>query len=215
MQIQSITPDRAFPFAEPEITAAFITVPGLDNSGPRHWQTHWERIAHCDRAELGGWDRPELHLWVAALDRAIRENPRPVVLVAHSLGCLAAAWWARLHWSEAFREKLRGALLVAPPDVDSLSANPRIRDFRPLPLYELPFRSILVASRDDPHAGFDSSRLMAAAWGSELVDLGRCGHINADSGIDEWPRGIRLAASLSGHNPNMLVAELSLRAALA
>ena len=55
----------------------------------------------------------------------------------------------------------------------------------------------------------------AAAWGSELVDLGRSGHINADSGIDEWPRGLRLAAGLGGQNANLLVSELGLRAALA
>src|SRR4051812_34015597 len=102
--MQSIISDAAFPFFESEVTAAFITIPGLDNSGPRHWQTHWERLGHCSRAELGGWEQPRLHLWVAALDRAIRENARPVVLVAHRLGCLAATWWARLNWSEAFRE---------------------------------------------------------------------------------------------------------------
>jgi predicted alpha/beta hydrolase family esterase len=205
----------AFPFPEAEVTASFITIPGLDNSGLRHWQTHWDRIEHCSRAELGSWEDPKLHLWVPALDRAVRENPRPVVLVAHSLGCFATAWWGRLCWTEAFREKVRGALLVAPPDVDALDANPRTRDFRPFPAFRLPFRSIVVASHNDPHATFDRSRAMARAWGSELVDLGRAGHINADSGIEEWPAGLRLAATLSGHNPNLLVAELGLRAALA
>jgi hypothetical protein len=33
-------------------------------------------------------------------------------------------------------------------------------------------------------------------WGSPLVDAGDLGHINADSGIGEWPEGVRLLASL-------------------
>jgi predicted alpha/beta hydrolase family esterase len=215
VQIQDVTASQVFPFPETEVAASFLTIPGLDNSGPKHWQTHWDRLAECSRVELGHWDQPRLHTWLPALDRAIREHPRPILLVAHSLGCIATAWWSRLYWSEAFREKLRGALLVAPPDVDSVDASQRIRDFRPLPLFRLPFRTILVVSRDDPHARFERAQAMAQAWGSELVDLGRAGHVNAESGIDEWPAGLRIAAGLSGHNPDRLVSELGLRAALA
>lgn len=201
---------------EPEDVPAWVlTVPGLDNSGPRHWQSYWEGLSQCSRVELGKWEQPTLHDWIPALDRAIRENPRPVVLAAHSLGCLAAAWWAALCWVDAFREKVRGALLVAPPNVDALDAEPRIRDFRPIPKLRLPFPTLLVASRNDPYAGFESAQEMAAAWGSELVDAGPIGHINADSGIREWPRGLRLIAGLSGHNANRLVTELGLRTALA
>lgn len=198
-----------------EVTAAILAVPGLDNSGPRHWQSHWELLPHCKRVELGDWARPTLHDWVPALDRAVRESPRPVVLAAHSLGCLAAAWWAALCWVEAFRDKVKGALLVAPPDVDALNSEPRLRDFRPLPRVRLPFPTLLVASRNDSYATFESAKIMAEAWGSELIDAGPMGHINADSGIGEWPRGLRLIASLSGHNPNLLVTELGLRRALA
>ena len=217
--MQTLTPESkpaaAFPFPTEPVEAALLTIPGLDDSGPRHWQTHWERLAHCRRADLGDWAQPRLDEWVPALDRAIREHPRPIVLVAHSLGCIATVWWARLCWSEAFREKVRGALLVAPADVEAIDANPRIRDFRPIPAFPLPFRTILVASRDDPHAGFERSLAMADAWGSELVDLGCAGHINADSALHEWPRGLRLAAEIGGNNANLLVAELSLRSALA
>jgi predicted alpha/beta hydrolase family esterase len=124
-------------------------------------------------------------------------------------------WWAALHWTEAFREKMRGALLVAPPDVDALDVNARLRDFRPLPNRRLPFTTILVASRNDALMPFDRSREIARLWGSELVDAGPVGHINAESGIDEWPAGLRHLAGLSGHVPNLLVSELGLRTALA
>jgi hypothetical protein len=46
---------------------------------------------------------------------------RPVVLVAHSLGCLAVAWWAEYErLANGLRADLPviGALLVAPPDVE-------------------------------------------------------------------------------------------------
>jgi predicted alpha/beta hydrolase family esterase len=215
VQIQNVMTQAAHHFPDSEVEPGFLTIPGLGNSGPRHWQSHWEGLAHCSRAELGDWTHPKLHQWVPALDRAIRENPRPIVLVAHSLGCIATAWWAHLCWSEAFQEKVLGALLVAPPDVDAFDADPGILDFRPLPAFPLPFKSTLVASRNDPHSTFERSATMAKAWGSELVDLGRVGHINAESGVEEWAGGLRLAAALGGQNANLLVAELGLRAALA
>ena len=195
--------------------ADILLLPGLDGSPPRHWQSHWEQLSHCRCVALGDWSRPRLHDWVPALDRAVRESARPVVLAAHSLGCMAAAWWASLCWVDAFRDKVRGALLVAPPDVDALTAEPRIRDFRPLPRLRLPFRSLLVASRDDPYAPYERSAQMAASWGSELVDAGEAGHLNAESGLYEWTQGLRLIARMSGHNPNLLVAELGLREAMA
>lgn len=218
MQLQSHDQFRAPKPAtddDRDTAAAILTLPGLDNSGSHHWQTHWELLPHCSRVQLGDWQQPRLHEWAPALDRAVRESPRPLVLAAHSLGCLAVAWWATLYWVEAFRDKVKGALLVAPPDVDRLDAEPRIRDFRPLPRVRLPFPTLLVASRDDPYADFERAKEMAAEWGSELVDAGPAGHINADSGLNEWARGLRLLAKLSGHNPNLLVTELGLRRALA
>lgn len=198
-----------------EVSPALLILPGLDNSGPRHWQTHWEKLPHASRVALDNWSHPKLHEWVPTLDRAVRECPRPLLLVAHSLGCLAVTWWAALYWSEALREKVKGALMVAPPDVDALDTDQRIRDFRPMPTVRLPFKSVLVASRDDPFARFECSAKMADAWGSELVDAGPIGHINADSGIGEWSSGLKLLADLGGQNPNLLVAELGLRMALA
>lgn len=195
--------------------ASILLVPGLDNSGPGHWQSHWEALPGFRRVRFDDWSAPRLHDWVPRLDREIRESPKPAVLVGHSLGCLAISWWAALCWSGAFEAKIAGALLVAPPDVDALGAEPRLRDFRPVPRVRLPFPTIVVASHDDPHASFARSEEMAHAWGSELVDLGRSGHINADSRVGHWTQGLQLLAGLSGHKPNRLIAEMSLRAAFA
>src|SRR6478609_3382998 len=69
---------------DPQI--AILNVPGLGNSGPAHWQTRWERSHDAiRRADLGLWDQPRRNQWVTALDRAIRDAARPVVLVANAL----------------------------------------------------------------------------------------------------------------------------------
>ena len=74
-----------------------LTVPGLGGSGRSHWQSLWEE-ARPDtiRVELGMWNTPHRNAWVTKLDQAIRAAEAPVILAAHSLGCLAVAWWAEL-----------------------------------------------------------------------------------------------------------------------
>jgi hypothetical protein len=209
------SPRKLFPAAAPEPARSVLLLPGLNNSGPHHWQSHWERLPHFSRVDFGNWTEPKLHEWIARLDRAVRESPRPLVLAAHSLGCLAAVWWAALSWSEAFSEKVVGALLVAPPDVDSENIEFRLRDFRPLPRVRLPFPSILVASRNDPYCRYETAQDLARSWGSEIVDAGAVGHINSASALGEWSCGLRLLAGISGHNANLLIAELGLRTQMA
>ncbi|RIA46958.1 hypothetical protein DFR49_1522 [Hephaestia caeni] len=166
-----------------------LTVPGLGGSGPSHWQTLWED-ARLDthRAELGMWDRPHRNVWVTKLDQAIRAAGAPVVLAAHSLGCLAVAWWARLA-GQSQGWPVTGALLVAPADVDRTDAHSPLRAFRPSPLEPLPFASIMVASEDDPWVSLNHARTLADGWGSHLVEIGMHGHINADSGLGWWAEG--------------------------
>jgi predicted alpha/beta hydrolase family esterase len=199
---------------ERSATASVLLLPGLDDSGPGHWQSQWAMLSDFRRVDFGDWTHPTPDQWVPRLDRAVRESTRPLVLAAHSLGCLTAAWWASLMWSEAFRDKLVGALLVAPADAET-GVEPRLHSFAPLPLRPLPFRTIVVASRNDPYAAFAQSQAMAAAWGAELVDAGEAGHINAESDLGGWPEGLRLLAGLTGHKGNLLTAELGLRIAFA
>ncbi len=167
-----------------------LLVPGLYNSGPEHWQSHWEReLPEASRVELGCWDDPDRNLWVNRLNLAIHKATAPVILVAHSLGCHAVAWWAEYEQASRDPDKVIGALLVAPPDVESAGVDPRLKRFGPLIPGRLPFRSLLVASTDDPYAAMGQSKRMARKWGSQLVDAGPLGHINAASGIANWPYG--------------------------
>ena len=181
-----------------------LTVPGLSNSGPAHWQTRWEQqLGNCHRVELGMWDRPHRNTWVNKLNLAIREADRPVVLVAHSLGCLAVAWWAHFEGREA-AGRVAGALLVAPPEVDFFPLDPRLETFAPTPAHPLPFPAILVGSRNDPYIGFRTAQRLARTWGARFADAGTSGHINADSDLGDWEFGQFLLGQLLKRPPNLL-----------
>ncbi|MCY1672014.1 alpha/beta hydrolase [Novosphingobium sp. SL115] len=175
-------------FAEAGQAPLILTVPGLGNSGPGHWQTIWEDVLpNCRRVDLGLWEEPHRNTWVNKINLAIQRADRPVVLVAHSLGCLAVAWWAEF---ERPRDgKVIGALLVAPPDVEERPIDRRLTRFAPCPQGELPFASCLVASRNDPYMRIGAARRLADAWGSQFADAGEAGHINAQSDLGEWAFG--------------------------
>ncbi|MCH7628270.1 RBBP9/YdeN family alpha/beta hydrolase [Novosphingobium sp.] len=169
-----------------------LIVPGLGNSGQGHWQTRWEEtLPLCRRVDLGLWDDPHRNTWVNKINLAVDRADRPVVLVAHSLGCHAVAWWAeyeRLSGGDALG-KVIGALLVAPPDVEDAPIDRRLTRFAPVVQGELPFRSVLVASRDDPYMPFGTARTLAKTWGASFADAGATGHINARSGLGDWTFG--------------------------
>ncbi|MFV0622440.1 RBBP9/YdeN family alpha/beta hydrolase [Sphingomonas sp. ac-8] len=169
-----------------------LTVPGLNGSGPAHWQTLWEQTRpDTTRVDLCMWHTPHRNSWVTKLDQAIRRAQAPVVLVAHSLGCVAVAWWAALS-PQLPDGPVIGALLVAPADVDRSDAPAEIKGFAPMPRLRLPFPSLVVASTDDPWMRHDRARSLAADWGSHFVDAGARGHLNADSGLGAWREGQEL-----------------------
>lgn len=171
---------------------SILLLPGYQNSGPEHWQSAWEREdATLLRVEQADWDNPRLDEWVAALDAAVAAQPGPVVLAAHSLGCITVAHWAATH-----DRPVLGALLVAPADIDTADVA-ELRNFRPVPLSALPFPSTVVASSDDPWCSPERSRQFAAAWGSRFVEIGAHGHINSASGMGSWPEGRALLDELA------------------
>ena len=118
-----------------------LTVPGLGNSGPTHWQTLWEQSRlDTHRVELGMWQTPHRNAWVTKLDQAIAQAKAPVILVGHSLGCQAIAWWASLS-PQPYGWPVAGALLVAPADVDRAAIPAELATFAPAPRSPLPFPS--------------------------------------------------------------------------
>lgn len=171
-----------------------LIVPGLGNSPNDHWQTAWERErTDCVRANLGDWDNPTPAQWIERLDTAIKTLPGFVVIAAHSLGCILTSLWAR---ASASHTRVAGALLVAPCDAEALEAPAPLRRFAPIPRSPPPFPTTVVASADDAFAGLARSREFAANWGSTFVNVGRVGHINAQSNLGGWQRGQELLNGL-------------------
>src|ERR1700712_5683249 len=180
------------------VQPTILTVPGLGGSGPSHWQSLWEQSRpDTVRVELGMWNTPHRNAWVTKLDQAIRSAQAPVILAAHSLGCLAVAWWAELT-RQPYAWPVAGALLVAPADVDRPEAQAELAGFGPTPISPLPFPSIVVASSDDPWIAIERAHSLAVGWGSHFVDAGAQGHLNAASGIGWGAEGQDLLSRVVG-----------------
>jgi len=174
--------------------ADILMLPGFGNSGPGHWQRRWgERFPHAAFIEQQDWDRPRLDDWVDRIERAIVMATRPVVLVAHSLAVPAA-----VHTAARLKDtKVRGAFLVAPPDIDENPAVPKeALSFGNVPRDPLPFPSMLIASTTDPFCSLERAAEFATCWGSDFHNAGDAGHINAESGHGPWPEGLMMFTRL-------------------
>jgi hypothetical protein len=164
-------------------------VPGIYGSDERHWQSLWRKSQPgATRIRPASWDEPELNDWLAALGRAIESKAEPQLIVAHSLGCLLVAFWALRFPAR----KIRGAFLAAPPDPENRNFPPAASSFQHPPTSPLPFPALVVASTNDPYCEIDAANRLARRWGAGFVNVGAVGHINSDSGLDDWPEGMRL-----------------------
>ena len=172
-----------------------LLLPGWQNSGEGHWQSAWERLHGYHRVEQHDWMRPLRGDWTARLEDTVADASEPVVIVAHSLGCILTAWWAA-HSPNA--HKVRGALLVAPGDVEHPDLAAQIHGWAPIARQPLPFPSLLLGSRNDPYCSFERAQALAGAWGARFVDYGACGHINGESGLGDWPEGHALLVDWLG-----------------
>ena len=123
---------------------------------------------------------------MARLDEVLLAQVEPAVLVAHSLGCqLVAAWAAH----SRHVDKVHGAWLVAPPDTERQDTPPNLHNWRPMVRGKLPFRSKVLASSNDPYCTLERAEGLAHDWGSEFLHIGPCGHINGESGLEDWASG--------------------------
>ena len=172
--------------------SSVLILPGIGNSGPSHWQSLWEAANPAfRRVEQRDWDRPVCEEWVVTLEAAVRQAGADVVLVAHSLACLAVAQWAsRGH------APIAAALLVAVPDPAGPNFPAEAIGFSQTPTQPFDFCSTVVASSDDPYGSVAHASALAQAWGSRWVNIGESGHINASSGLGEWAYGYELLTQL-------------------
>lgn len=175
----------------------FLVVPGRENAPAEHWQSHWlGAFANSTRLIQQDWSRPEVGAWTARLDQAVRAAPRPVVLVAHSVGVATVIRWTAAQ-PELAKAKVAAAFLAAPTNVDDPDPSfDVVRNFSPMPLGPLPYPALVVASRDDPRVKPDQARAFADAWGAELADVGELGHIGSAARLGLWPAGLLLLGGL-------------------
>ena len=173
-----------------------LLVPETEHDDPGLWAGRWAvKREDCRRVDLGVWGAPLRNTWVNKLNLAIYRANRPVVLVAHGLGCVTVAWWAEYE-QPAFGDPVIGALLMAPPDVDRPGLDPRLARLGSCPRKELPFPSYLVASRNDPRCSYRTALSLARDWGSHFAYVDEIGQFDGHGGLSEWDEGERLLARL-------------------
>ncbi len=164
-----------------------LVLPGWQDSGPAHWQSRWEALHGHVRVQQADWHWPRRGDWMARLEEEVLADPRPAALVAHSLGCqLVAAWAAHSRHTQ----RVRAALLVAPPDTARADMPPQLAGWRRIARQRLPFAAQVVYSDDDPFCAPARALDMAADWGAGVLCLAAAGHINAESGLGDWPEGL-------------------------
>ncbi|MGL5111140.1 MAG: RBBP9/YdeN family alpha/beta hydrolase [Flavobacterium sp.] len=171
-----------------------LLLPGLGDSGPRHWQKIWlKELPNIKKIKQDNWDKPILADWLLTLQTTISVTNTPTILIAHSLGTILVA-----HWAHTFKNpNIIGALLVAPADVDSTIHTPEIIwNFAPIPTKKLPFPTIVVGSENDPYMTLKRAEELAKNWGSQFINCGPIGHINTESNLGNWQEGQKILQQL-------------------
>jgi predicted alpha/beta hydrolase family esterase len=179
-----------------------LIVPGLRD----HVETHWQTLLSAQLSQVKvvppmGREDLDCATRVTAIEEAIASVDGPVLIVAHSGGCIMVAHWA-LRSQHVGR--VCGALLAAPPDFETPmpegypTMNALVAGaWLPVPRKPLPFRSLVCTSRNDPLSTLESAQKLAVAWQSEVLDLGEVGHLNPASGYGAWPLALELIQQLS------------------
>ena len=185
------------------LNPTILIVPGLRDHVEQHWQTLLAKELPCS-VTVPPLEENKLSCQARldAIDQALQGIEGPVLIVAHSAGCMMVAHWAQRQ-NNAHLGQILGAVLAAPADVetqmpagyptkDMLAAN----GWAPIPRQPLPFPSVLAASSNDPLTALERARRFAQDWGSELVELGPVGHLNPASGHGPWPMAAKLIHDL-------------------
>jgi len=170
------------------MTLSILTVPGYRGSDEHHWQTWLEQQSgQCTRVQTIDWHKPVLHHWSREIIRTLDSSPLPLLIVAHSYGCLASVVAA-----EQRPNKVAGLILAAPASPERFGLfgrrhnqqQPDIARYLPQRLHT---HGVLIASRNDPWMDFRHAWAWSKRWGLTFVDAGHAGHINSESGHGAWP----------------------------
>jgi predicted alpha/beta hydrolase family esterase len=171
----------------------YFTLPGYGNSPAQHWQTHFEQqLSNCRRINQKRWTGVTCEDWTSEIEKTLKDlDTSETILITHSLGGIALAHWAAKH-----PKQIKGAMIVAPPDIDNPYMDLSLQSFAPIPLLPLPFPSVVVASTNDLWTSMERYKFFAESWGSKLVSIGDAGHINVHSGYGRWDGGLEILKML-------------------
>ena len=186
------------------VLPTILIVPGLRD----HVEAHWQTLLTGSLRQRGdtvrcvppmGRSDLDCASKVAAIEREAQAIGGPLVVVAHSGGCVMVA-----HWARQTQRPVLGALLATPPDFETEMPEgyPTLQALRdggwlPVPRERLPFPSIAGVSRNDPLGSFEAVSGLARDWGSRIVDLGEVGHLNPASGHGPWPQAMQFIEELA------------------
>ncbi len=175
------------------MTSYFI-IPDLGDSGMDHWQTYFENSgANFKRIIQKEWDATLCTDWVTTVEKSISMyDHAKVVLLGHSLDCATVA-----HWARQYQKKIRGTLLVAPSDIKNPVYTFPAMEFNPIPKEKINFKTIVVARSNDPWGPLKRAKYFADRLGSEFLDIGEAGHINAAFDHGEWKEGLAILKKLN------------------
>ena len=173
-----------------------LIVPGWGNSDDDHWQSRWIRgMRTATRVEQDDWLLPDRNRWVERVVAAVANASRPAVLVGHSLGVATVLLAA----PDLAADKVAGAFLVSPSDLDAMATWPRdsgqdwqaiVGSFGAMPTAQLPFPAKVIASSNDPFCSVARAQALGALWGADVSIVADAGHINSGSGHGPWPEGL-------------------------
>ncbi len=160
----SVRPTLAGKWLTEGACVTVLIVPGLNDSGPGHWQSWFEtQLPDTVRVIQPDWSLPNLDAWAANVAAAIDASPTPPLVVAHSFGVLAT-----VRARPRAGKRIAAAMLVAPADPDVFGYA------RLMPRMPLPYPSVLVASQTDPWLSFGNAAIWAGHWALALHRLWQC-----------------------------------------
>lgn len=171
-----------------------VFVAGYGNSEPEHWQRLWfEKTKNAHWVEQKDWNSPNRDMWIEELEKTLLNVNYPILIIAHSIGCQTVVEWVEKYYKN---QDIIGALFVAPPDTSAESFPKVIVGYKNTLQKKLPFNSICILSSNDPYSSIENAEKLAKLWESEVVHVGKKGHINLASNLRYWDEGRKILERL-------------------
>lgn len=169
-----------------------LVIPGYKGSPNGHWQT-WLQTQYPNTERIKEIDhhKPILSQWSAQIQQYLEQQTLPIIIIAHSFGCLAAL---DAIVRKQLQSKVSGVLFVAPASPYRFTSYGHRADFpnersivETLTIRALGVLGTMVVSRNDPWMNYDHACSLASDLGLLTYDAGYVGHINIESGHGPWP----------------------------